>query len=51
VEIVEEDNAFYLFYFSADGQCMTDTRHPTLDKAKRQAAFEFEICEQDWETV
>ena len=51
VEIVEEDNAFYLLYFAPDGRCTADTWHPTLDEAKRQASFEFEICDQDWETL
>ena len=51
VEIVEENNAFYLLHFASDGQCMADTWHQTLDEAKQQASYEFEICEQDWETL
>lgn len=51
VEIVEEENAFYLLHFASDGRSMADTWHPTLDEAKRQASFEFEIGEQDWETL
>lgn len=49
VEIMEEDNGFYLLYFNAEGVCLTDTWHDTLDAAKRQARFEFEISPSDWE--
>ena len=45
------DGAFYLFYFDAKGVCMTDTWHESVERAKAQAEFEFEITEQDWEDV
>jgi hypothetical protein len=51
VEIEPEDGAFYLFYFNASGECMTDTWHESLARAKGQARFEFEIEEEDWEEV
>ncbi|HEY3803303.1 MAG TPA: hypothetical protein VGL61_11880 [Kofleriaceae bacterium] len=51
VTIESADGAFYLLYFDADGRCMTDTWHQTLDAAKRQAQFEFEIADGDWEAV
>lgn len=51
VEIVEEEGAFYLLYFNAEGTCLTDTWHETLAAAKRQAQFEFEISPTEWETI
>jgi hypothetical protein len=51
VTIEPADDAFYLFYFDADGNCMTDTWHQTLESAKRQAHFELEISDDDWETL
>jgi hypothetical protein len=51
VEILEQDNAFYLLYLDAQGNCLTDTWHDTLDAAKRQAEFEFKISSGDWEPL
>jgi hypothetical protein len=51
VEISEEDDAFYLFYFSADGSCLTDTWHQTVDAAKSQAEFEFRIAANEWQPI
>jgi hypothetical protein len=51
VEIEPCDGAYYLFYFNASGECVTDTWHESLAKAKKQAHFEFEIEEEDWEEV
>jgi hypothetical protein len=48
VEISEEDGAFYMFYLDAGGVCFADTWHQTLDEAKQQATFEFEIEPEDW---
>ena len=51
VEIVEDTSAFYLLYFDAEGVCLTDTWHETLDSAKGQAEYEFNISSTEWETV
>ena len=51
VEIEPSDGAFYLFYFSAKGECLADTWHESLDHAKQQADFEFEIDQADWKEV
>jgi hypothetical protein len=51
VEIEPRDGAFYLFYFDSSGECLTDTWHESLARAKDQAHFEFEIEEGDWEEV
>jgi hypothetical protein len=49
VEIVEQEGAYYLFRHDAEGVCIGDTWHLTLDEAKEQAAFEFDIGETEWE--
>lgn len=51
VEISKEGGAFYLFYFGADGTCLTDTWHQTLDEAKHQAELEFAISAAEWQPV
>ena len=43
VEISEEPDGFYLYHYSLDGECVADTWHETLEEAKEQASFEFEI--------
>jgi hypothetical protein len=51
VTIEPAADAFYLFYFDADGRCLTDTWHQTLEAAKAQAQFEFEITDEEWERL
>ncbi len=51
VEISEEEDAFYLLYFDADGSCFADTWHQTVGAAKRQAHFEFGIRDDAWTEV
>ena len=51
VEIVEEDGMYSLNYYTATGRFLTDTCHPTLEEAKDQALFEFDIPPDGWETV
>ncbi len=51
VEIEARDGNIYLFYFGANGTCLTDTWHQTVERAKSQAQFEFEIEEHDWNDV
>ena len=48
VEISEQDGAFFLNRFDADGSFLTDTWHETLEDAKGQARFEYCIAENDW---
>ncbi len=48
VEIEPADGAFFLFYFDSNGTCLADTWHQTVEQAKAQAQFEFEIEEHDW---
>ena len=52
VEIEEAgDGAFFLFRFSAAGECLADTWHESLDQAKDQARSEFAIEDGDWSEV
>lgn len=48
VEIVQQDDAFYLLRKNAYGESIADTWHLTLEEAKEQAAFEYGIIERDW---
>ncbi len=51
LEISEEYDAFFLFYYDADGTMMADGWHVSLEHAKRQAAFELGIQEDEWQPV
>ena len=51
VEIEPADGAYFLFYFNANGECLADTWHDSVESAKAQAGFEFEIEETDWNDV
>jgi len=46
-----EDDGFYLLRLDPEGQCLADTWHQSLEEAKAQAAFEYEIDESDWSPV
>lgn len=48
VEIVQHEGAYYLFRNRADGVCIADTWHLTVQEAKEQAAFEYGITDDDW---
>lgn len=48
VVVLEQDGAFYLLRLDAEGECIADTWHKTLEAAKAQANFEFGINENDW---
>lgn len=48
VKIEHSDGAYYLLYFDAAGDGVTDTWHQSLEDAKRQAKFEFEIEASEW---
>jgi hypothetical protein len=51
VEISEASTGFSLFHHDADGSCVADTWHLTLDEAMEQAKFEFGIGETDWVSI
>ena len=48
IEPEKGGSSFFLLYFDEAGRVMNDGWHQTLEEAKRQAKFEFEIEEDDW---
>jgi hypothetical protein len=44
-----DDPGFYLLYCDATGAEITDTYHESIDEAKAQAEFEFNVKPQEWE--
>lgn len=51
VEIVEENGNYTLFRYGAAGEFAGDPWHETVADAKKQAAFEYEILDSDWEPL
>ncbi len=52
VEIADAGGgAFYLLYFDSAGKGITDTWHLSIEGAKGQAEYEFNITEADWESI
>ncbi len=49
VEIQEAESGWLLLRIDASGAPITDTWHASLEEAKEQARFEYEIEEGDWE--
>jgi hypothetical protein len=48
LEIVERDGVYFLTRLSKDGKFAGETAHETLEEAKRQAKYEFEVDNEDW---
>ena len=48
LSIVSEGGAIYLWRLNEVGECLSDTWHTTIEDAKSQAEFEFEIGEVGW---
>jgi hypothetical protein len=51
VQIEPATDGYSLLYLDSAENCLTDTWHPSLQEAKAQAAFEFEIRDGDWSVV
>jgi hypothetical protein len=49
VRIEPDGDAFLLLHLDENGESFADTWHQTIEDAKAQAAFEFEIAEHDWQ--
>jgi len=47
----DDDPGYYLLYFDADGNEMSDTYHDSVVGAMKQADFEFHIKWSDWQDV
>jgi hypothetical protein len=43
------DQGYYLFYCDESGKEFTDTYHETVEEAKAQAKWEFEVGPEEWE--
>lgn len=44
-----DDQGYYLFYCDASGKEFTDTYHESVEEAKKQAKWEFEVGPDEWE--
>jgi hypothetical protein len=44
----DDDGGYYLLRLSANGQEITDTLHDTINNAKEQARFEYQVSPNDW---
>jgi hypothetical protein len=51
VGISQEPGGFFLLYFDHNDAFITDGWHESLEGAKKQANFEFEITEDDWQVT
>ena len=51
LEIVEEKSGIFLYHFSADGLCVADTWHLSIQEAMAQAKFELQIETTDWQEI
>jgi hypothetical protein len=45
----ENEDAFYLFGCDAEWKSVTDSWHPTVEEARRQAEFEYEGVSATWQ--
>lgn len=51
VEIHQTDGGFFLLHIDSAGDSIADTWHQSLDDAKAQAKFEYEIVDSDWSST
>lgn len=47
----KDQTGYYLFYLNENMEEMTDTFHETLERALKQAEWEFGVQAKDWEVV
>jgi hypothetical protein len=45
----DDTGGYYLFYCDNDGNEITDTYHDTIASAMKQAHWEFNVAENEWE--
>lgn len=50
IVIQKEDEGFLLLRYDALGEWVGDTWHESIEAAKAQAKFEFDVNEGDWQT-
>ena len=51
VEIEQDGGLFFVLRLDAQGQCLADTCHHSLEEAKAQAEFEYVLQAEGWEEV
>ena len=51
VEIEQGESGFYLLRYDSGGEFAGDTWHETIEEAKEQAKYEYEIPFDAWESV
>ena len=44
----KDDNGYYLLYIGFDGEELADTYHDTVEQAKDQANWEFNVNQNEW---
>jgi hypothetical protein len=44
----DKDGSFYLFHYNSQNDCIADSWFQSLEQAKRQAKFEFDLDDGDW---
>ncbi len=49
LEIVQDDRLYFLFRMDRESNCIADTCHTSLDEAKSQADFEYELSPEGWQ--
>lgn len=45
-----QDQGYYLFYCDESGKEFTDTYHESVEEAKAQAKWEFNVMPDEWES-
>jgi hypothetical protein len=45
------DDGWYLLYLDAAGNELTDTYHDSVQDAKKQSEFEFDVQDSEWEMM
>ena len=48
LEISQEGHDFFLLYLNADGECIADTWHQTLESAQKEGMLAFGIKPNEW---
>lgn len=49
--IEEHEDGIFLYRYDAEGECVGDTWHTSVDEAKQQAVYEYEDLVGEWMAV
>jgi hypothetical protein len=47
----EGDAGYYLLHIDSNGEEITDTYHPTLEDAMKQAEWEYRVRNDEWRNI